>query len=70
MTYDFELGGDSAARAWRTFGPKLEAALNAAYDDLLWLSEYPNRNPNADEQAVALAEYARSSLGRIERAEA
>ena len=67
--YNFELGGDSAAAAWRSLGPKMKAALDAAYDDLLWISEYPNRHPEDDGDAVALAEYARESLSRIERAE-
>jgi hypothetical protein len=42
--------------------------LDYAFDELLWISEAPNRNENLSADALALAEYARRALAPIEAA--
>lgn len=45
----------------------LSELLDHAFDQLLWISEAPNRNEDLSDDAMALAVHAREALGKIER---
>lgn len=55
---------------WRVFLEQVKDKDDQAFEALLWISEYPNRTPNSedDSDAIALAAYAQRVLDKIDGA--